>query len=763
MSKGETHHFLIGVDYVVGRKNCAILIQDDQSVSRAHATFTVSHPQSNLSRHTALPELTINDSSKYGTFVNDEKLQNNLPKVLKSGDQVTCGVFHSKFRVEYEPLITCSSCLDGPEKSALNQALLQLGGHVVNNWTEECTHLVMNSVKVTIKTICALICMRPIVKPDYFSELIKAIKTKQSLPEPESFYPPVDEPSINSDNFDLSGRQERRNIFSGKTFLFLNAKQHKKLSPAVSLGGGEAKLLHQGSKDISLLDIPGTCVIDAGYASSQLLVCEPTKEWCDSITAALQRKGLRTIPESEIGLAVIFMSTVTYCNAASHPTEESTSLAKATISGPTLSQSMAVDETIMPAPTFNTTAYVANTEPQDQDTWMEVSGVQEVKETPRIDRRKKLNVQDMPSVKESPSAAGLDKTTATSLNKESRTVAEQKSQHLLPSSAPKLGKNKGKASQQQSDLMKNYFKVAAKKRERADDVEQEMSATKAAKTAEKSWNFSEDDLLITTPLMSKNVPEQSQNKGFATNGKSSSQPAEMSERAGHRIGQQREDEPSALERTSKIAPQKKRKEPEDLAKDSEEFGKCLTPEYSTEMGDQIQNSGMDSRKKRRLDSVDTRIKEEDITILADNCELQSLPNLKRESEMKMELSESLRKPTNNTEKLEEDSDTLPSRLLRTEFKSLVVSNPTKRSYLKERTGNEMLINYKKFKKVSYPGANGFPNIIGGSDLIAHNTKKNSELELWLREEMEEQTQHAREESLADDLFRYNPKSNKKRR
>ncbi|XP_078543188.1 nibrin [Lissotriton helveticus] len=759
---GETHRFLIGVDYVVGRKNCAILIQDDQSISRAHATFTVCHLQSNLSRQTALPELTIKDTSKYGTFVNEEKLQNNVPKILKSGDQVTCGVFHSKFRVEYEPLITCSSCLEGPGKSSLNHALLQLGGHVVNNWTEECTHLVMNSVKVTIKTICALICMRPIVKPEYFDALIKAIQTKQPLPKPESFYPPVDEPSINSEKFDLSGRQERRTIFSGKTFLFLNAKQHKKLSPAVSLGGGEAKLLHQGSKEMPLLDSPGTCVIDAGYAISQLLISESTKEWCDSITAVLHRKGLRAIPEAEIGLAVIFMSTETYCNAASHPTEGSSSVSKATISGPTLSESMAVDETIMPAPTFNTTAYVANTEPQDQDTWMEVSGVQEVKETPRVDRRKKVNVQDMPTVKESPGAAGLEKTTASSLTKESKTATEQRSQHLLPPTAPKLGKNKDKASQQQSDLMKSYFKVASKKRERDDDVEQEVSAPKAAKTAEKSLNFSEEDLLITTPSMSKILPAQNQSKGFVTNSKSSSWPAEMSVKSGQGNGQQYDDESAAEVSTSKTAPQKKRKEPEDLAIGSEEFGKRLIPELNTDMGDQSQNSGMDSRKKRRLDSVDTKIKEEDITIVADECESQSMQNIKRESEMKVELSESLRKPTKNIEKLE-DSDTLPSKLLRTEFKSLIVSNPTRKSYLKEKTGNGMLINYKKFKKVSYPGADGFPNIIGGSDLIAHNAKKNSELELWLREEMEEQTQHAREESLADDLFRYNPKSNKKRR
>lgn len=33
-----------GTEYVVGRKNCAILIQHDMSISRSHAVLTVSHP-----------------------------------------------------------------------------------------------------------------------------------------------------------------------------------------------------------------------------------------------------------------------------------------------------------------------------------------------------------------------------------------------------------------------------------------------------------------------------------------------------------------------------------------------------------------------------------------------------------------------------------------------------------------------------------------------------------------------------------------------
>lgn len=39
------------------------------------------------------------------------------------------------------------------------------------------------------------------------------------------FYPPIDEPAIGNKSVDLSGRQERKQIFKGKTFVFLNAKQ----------------------------------------------------------------------------------------------------------------------------------------------------------------------------------------------------------------------------------------------------------------------------------------------------------------------------------------------------------------------------------------------------------------------------------------------------------------------------------------------------------------------------------------------------------
>lgn len=103
---------------------------------------------------------------------------------LNPGDSVTFGVFESKFMyvppnllnsylltaevhvilnlfpfeilslplsVDHLQPVVCSSCLNNNGKTLLSQSLAALGGELVNSWSLECTHLVMTSVKVTVK------------------------------------------------------------------------------------------------------------------------------------------------------------------------------------------------------------------------------------------------------------------------------------------------------------------------------------------------------------------------------------------------------------------------------------------------------------------------------------------------------------------------------------------------------------------------------------------------------------------------------------
>jgi len=55
------------------------------------------------------------------------------------------------YSVEEYPLVVCPSTLRSIEKDMLTHLLTKLGGRVAPYWSEECSHLCMNSVTVTEK------------------------------------------------------------------------------------------------------------------------------------------------------------------------------------------------------------------------------------------------------------------------------------------------------------------------------------------------------------------------------------------------------------------------------------------------------------------------------------------------------------------------------------------------------------------------------------------------------------------------------------
>ncbi|POI24121.1 hypothetical protein CIB84_012133, partial [Bambusicola thoracicus] len=271
---------------------------------------------------------------------------------------------------------------------------------------------------------------------------------------------------------DLSGRPERKKIFSGKTFVFLTAKQHKKLGPAVILGGGEAKLMTEGRKETSLLVSPEVCVVDVGMTNSQILSgSESMRSWTDSILTVLESNNLRAIPEAEIGLAVIFMSTEIYCNPQRQPDNKALTASTASKARPaSSSQSSAVDETIMPTAAADySTLNVADTEIEEQ-ACMEIE-----KKTSQTTGREKVAFQQA-AVRENPSTSG----TANAGTLMNRTSGfSQKNHPHSPSKTLEVDKPRECTPRQQSNSITNYFHVA-RKRERAEEGE-ETSVPKLAK------------------------------------------------------------------------------------------------------------------------------------------------------------------------------------------------------------------------------------------------------------------------------------------
>ncbi|XP_072250380.1 nibrin [Leuresthes tenuis] len=840
---GETHYLLSGNEYVVGRKNCDIILHNDQSISRAHAQLTATDQT-----------LTLKDTSKYGTVVNSQPL--TAPVNLKSGDNVTFGVFQSKFSVFHQNPAVCSSCLDNTGKATLSQTLAALGGKLVNTWTQECTHLAMPTVKVTVKTISALLCCRPIVKPEFFSELKNALQQKKPPPKAESFLPEIDEPSLNKEEVNLGMIPDRKQLFSGKTFIFLSAKQLKRLSAAVSFGGGRSQLLQEGSLPRDLLESPHSCVVDVATGSSQTLLPPSSTEWANSAKSILQRKGFRVITESEIGLAAIYASCDKYCNPSSLITDsDSAPRVEPRLPGASLSQSVTVDETVLPAASQNITAYAVNTETSQRMEVSEATGVVAVGETP--EKKLKQNTsrphRSEPTAQTKTSQFLVAETMSSSLD----TVNNRDSQRKKPDFkvsvsggdnayvrpqppapktnggtktffnkySPKKPKTSAQASPQKQSTLTNFFCPVNKKRPLEDELSAVMSEPKRP-APESSIILQASNTLSTprkmpalspggppavsqTPLESPadlfvrqsealaEEPGSRKRKGMEEDiqiddlesimledmdcfdDKVSSNQGQEEQLIAHSLPKQKQglravDASSSSKRqrihqesngrSNKVPQQGLGKESSFLKNLSEQSDPHTVsiktePPHPTD----FMTTNQESRKPPEMSSAstskDVRHFEDDEASFVEDVELLEIDiSLPREEE-KAPIKPVVVKQEAQESKIDED---LPKKLVLVEFRSLTVSAPLN-AKPKQMQENRHVKNFKCFRKKGVPGTEGRPHIIGGSDLLVHNRGKNSDLDEWLKDAVEEERQNRRDETMGDDLFRYNPTKLSKRR
>ncbi|RVE62696.1 hypothetical protein OJAV_G00159490 [Oryzias javanicus] len=798
---GETFYLLCGREYVVGRKNCDILLPSDQSISRAHAHLTATDQT-----------LTLKDSSKYGTFVRDERVTS--PVTLMSGDEVTFGVFHSKFRVIEQKLVVCSSCLDNEGKASLTQALGALGGRLVNSWSLDCTHLAMPTVKVTIKTISALLCCCPIVKPEFFSELYNAVQQKRPPPKPESFNPEIDEPVLSDAKVHLGAVSARKQLFSGKTFIFLSAKQLKRLSGAVRFGGGSSQILEEGVLPCNLLQSPNTCVVDILTASSQSLLPASMTEWANSVKDVLARKGLRVIPESEIGLAAIYSSCDQYCNP-SCPVPDSDSAPKVTprIPSASLSQSVTVDETVLPAASQNITAYAVNTEPSQRKEVCETTcvAVEETQEKKEVQNSRQFSGSKLSAHTTNPQfvvpetmPSTFNNTDSVKKNRHSKAKGEDRAdvrpqpsasrtsvggRSILHKQSPQKPKTSPQTSPQKQMTLTNFFHSVNKKR----PLENEPSAvTPEPKRAATETSTITQVQNASLPLRVPKAPSQT--------------PALLDVRSEKPKSRKRKEMEIELEELESIM-----SEDMDLfddgistSQDQQEEPKVPKPQTSAKQKQDLQDVDPSSKRQRihkeqkRMNSPDIYSEQNDVSKTSRFLQLPDFPTESQESEKPPETSQSstteemkqleegegsfvedaelleidicqpvketpAKKPVTIKQEVDESKidEDLPKKLLLVEFRSLMVSTSPK-TQPKPTQQNGHVKNFKCFRKRQTPGGSSIP-IIGGSDLLVHNRGKNTDLDEWLRDAVEEERQNRRDESMGDDLFRYNPTKLNKRR
>ncbi|XP_008285978.1 nibrin [Stegastes partitus] len=771
--------------------------------------------------------LILKDTSKYGTFVNGERL--TAPVNIKSGDEVTFGVFHSKFSVAHQKPMVCSSCLDNEGKTSLSQALQALGGSLVNTWTEDCTHLVMPSIKVTIKTISALLCCRPIVKPEFFSELNNAVQQKLPPPKAESFTPEIDEPSLNKEDVNLGVIPLRKRLFTGKTFVFLSAKQLKRLSAAVKFGGGRSQLLEEGSLLRNLLESPQSCVVDVTTGSSQALLPPSSAEWANSVRSIVQRKGLRVITESEIGLAAIYASCDMYCNSSSlMPDSDSAPKVNPRIPSASLSQSATVDESVLPAASQNITAYAANTETSQRVKVCEVSGVAAVGETPEKQqnqnsdrfRGSKLAAQNTTTsqcvVAETMSSSFNTTENSQRKKPESRLTAagdpDVRPQPSVPKTnggtkasffrpSPQKPKTSAQASPQKQSTLINFFQPVSKKRPLEDDFLSDVMSEPKRPVLEPPATFQKPNTATEIPSLPlrgvSETPPESESDLFT------SRPDERQNRKRKEMEEEIQmeelesimsegmdcfDEQLSDDQTHSSAKQKQglsteeasskrqrlqRKENETTKRQSGQVGLEKTSSLHHNQGSE---QHVVTVKTEPVDPTDYRTTTEEFRKPAEKPTARK--NIKPFEDDDVEdlelLGADISLPTEDTKTplkpvkiKQEPQETKMDESLPQKLVMVEFRSLTvsapPTTKQKQTPANVCAKNFKCFRKNRVPGADGFQHVIGGSDLLVHNKGKNTDLDEWLKDAAEEERQSRREEAAGDDLFRYNPTKLAKRR
>jgi hypothetical protein len=60
--------------------------------------------------------------------------------------------YYLNFRLQYQPLVVLlTASMDEDAKLNVRRNILKLGGHVIDHWSSDVTHLTMSSLKMTAK------------------------------------------------------------------------------------------------------------------------------------------------------------------------------------------------------------------------------------------------------------------------------------------------------------------------------------------------------------------------------------------------------------------------------------------------------------------------------------------------------------------------------------------------------------------------------------------------------------------------------------
>ncbi|KAJ2782464.1 hypothetical protein H4R18_002270 [Coemansia javaensis] len=324
----------------VGRKGVPLLIERDHSVSRSHATV-----QTDASDPAAVG--VTDHGSKFGVHINGRRCPAGAQATARVGDRVTFGAQDSTFELCRCPVSVCIANMHtdmGPLAESIRAAARALGVSVVPD-PEQCTHLVVPRLAVTGKLVHALVLNRWVTSPAYLQAIESLplahrvdpptaeavgefVRAMRFLPAPEPPEAPPDGP-IDLGGISWAPDARRQRLFGAKMFVFADADQHARYRPLVEAAQGACAML-AGIDVLRQLQLGAAHEREAAArasadamlalardAAATLHLVQPPAQAAGPLVEDVARVlGTRPMSESEISLAVLFVSCEVHTNPA---------------------------------------------------------------------------------------------------------------------------------------------------------------------------------------------------------------------------------------------------------------------------------------------------------------------------------------------------------------------------------------------------------------------------------------------------------------
>lgn len=281
----------------MGRDSTCDITLTDAGISRRHAIFFPVKDNVKLE----------DQKSNNGTFVNDVKTR--IPKdahtFLKDNDVIYFGKREYAWRLKKVEISVITTKLDPRDNLELKSLLRVLNGNqVLSDWSNIVTHLVAPDINFTIKFLLALVNCVPIVNLDFFRDTVAQVRTSGTLPDVSKYIPKVAQGFPEVCEFGV--KAERKALFSGLVFIFLEQLQMNMFQKIITCAGGSVSMWDK--KKSSIIRVASRVIGDSKS--------EPEHQ---EVADYLLGKGRRLIPATEIGMAIATVSIERHCNPKYNP------------------------------------------------------------------------------------------------------------------------------------------------------------------------------------------------------------------------------------------------------------------------------------------------------------------------------------------------------------------------------------------------------------------------------------------------------------